>query len=290
MKALFSHSLILTEERIMTPVHPKALHVVYFSPTGGTRRVARRLLAAARTALPGFALFEHDLTLPEDRSGVQRFGPDAVVLFAVPVYFGRMPAILRGFRGLAAEGAVGVPVAVYGNRHYDDALRELGALMTEEGFTVAAGAAFIARHSQWPSLGAGRPDDADEALMGKFLVDLAKKLKAAADAGDEAMLAVKLPGEGEMHPYGVIPTPPRVLDPKDCCRCGSCAEKCPAGIIDPMDFTVTEPEECLGCRACITACPNGARNYPEPFASGIAARMAQIAAANTEPKKPEVFL
>ena len=274
----------------MTPVIPKHLHVVYFSPTGGTRRVARRLLSAARTALTTFDLFEHDITLPEMRTGSLHFGPEDLVLFAVPSYFGRMPAILRGFKGLAAEGAIGVPVAVFGNRHYDDTIRELGTLMTEEGFVVAAGAAFVARHSQWPSLGAGRPDDTDEAAMRTFLTNLMMKIGSAAAENNPAKLAVKLPGEGEMRPYGVIPTPPRVLDPKDCCRCGSCAEKCPVGIIDPMDFTVTDPEECLGCRACITACPNGARNYPEPYASAVEERMKQIAAANAEPKAPAVFL
>lgn len=274
----------------MTPVLPKRLHVVYFSPTGGTRRVARRFLSAARSALPTLELFEHDITLPEMRSAVLRFDAQDLVLFCAPSYFGRMPAILRGFKGLAAEGALGVPVAVFGNRDWDDTIREIGALMTDEGFAVTAGAAFVGRHSQWPSLGAGRPNDADEADMAKFLTSLMMKIGAAVAAGSAEKLAVKLSGEGEMRPYGVIPTPPRVLDPKDCCRCGSCAEKCPAGIIDPMDFTVTDPEACLGCRACITACPNGARNYPEPYAKAIETRMAEIAAANAAPKAPAVFL
>ncbi len=266
---------------------PKRAFFLYFSPTGGVRRVSRRMLSAARSIMPNLKLEEMDLTLPERRFGAKRFGEGDVVFFAVPSYGGRIPSCLMGFKGIKSEGAAGVPVAVYGNRAYEDALRELGALMSDRGFKVAAGAAFIARHNQHPKLGAGRPNDQDEAVMRVFIKKLAEKLAAAEN---EDALAVKLPGEGPLKAEFVVPAPPRIVDPESCCRCGSCAEKCPVGIIDPQSFAVTDPESCLGCRACMTACPGSARDFPEPVRSAIDARMEQICQANAGQKAPEYFL
>lgn len=266
---------------------PKRLVFAYFSPTGGTRRVMRRLLGAARACAPDLALAELDLTLPEDRFKLRRFSPSDVFFFAVPVYFGRMPKVLRDLKCLAGGGARAVPVAVYGNREFEDAAREAGMLLEGLGFTVCAGAAFVTRHINWPELGASRPDAADEAVMIRLIEGVLKKIEDAGE--DDAKLAVKLPGEGALRPYGVIAKPP-VASPESCCKCGSCAEKCPTGIIDPLSFTVTDPEECLGCRACMTACPNNARDFPEPVRSMMHERMAQIAAANQARKPAQIFL
>ena len=59
---------------------------------------------------------------------------DELLVVGVPVYAGRVPAMaverLRRFRG---KNTPAVVVAVYGNRHYDDAVLELHDIMTEQG-------------------------------------------------------------------------------------------------------------------------------------------------------------
>lgn len=266
---------------------PKRLVFAYFSPTGGTRRTMRRLLAAARTAAPGLALAELDLTLPEDRFKLRRFSETDVFFLGVPVYFGRMPKCLRDLKCLEGNGAAAVSIAVYGNREFEDAPREAAMLLEQLGFKVCAGAAFVTRHINWPELGAGRPDGSDEMVMRRLIDGVLQKIEAA--AGDDAKLAVELPGQGELRPYGEVPMPP-AASPDSCCKCGSCAEKCPVGIIDPLSFTASDPEECLGCRACMTACPNNARDFPEPIRTKMRERMAQIAAANQTRKPASIFL
>ena len=104
---------------------PARISILYFSPTGGTRRVARMLLAALRSArLP---LEEINLTPFEARRKRRTFGPGDLVLVCVPSYYGRVALPMQNLNRLSGEGALAVPVAVYGNREYDDTLRELSA-------------------------------------------------------------------------------------------------------------------------------------------------------------------
>ena len=65
----------------------KHLTVVHFSPTGGTRRAAL-LLAEG----PAKRIDELDLTLPAPTG--RTFGPQDAVLFAGPVFGGRLPALM----------------------------------------------------------------------------------------------------------------------------------------------------------------------------------------------------
>lgn len=269
------------------------LFFAYFSPTGGTRRVMRRMLAAARGS--GLFLEELDLTLPEQHARAHAFGEGDAVFFAAPCYYGRVPTLVAEdfpahfLSTSAASRAVGIPISVYGNRAYEDALRETGDLMRAAGFAVAAGAAFIARHSVYPKLAAGRPSDQDELVMKKFVQAVIEKIRAADTFEALEALEKPFPGEGPYRPGGKLPAVP-MPDPQECCRCGSCAEKCPAGIIDPQTFVVTNPDECLACRACITACPDQARDFPEPVRQMLEAAMEKMAAANAAPKSPEIFL
>ena len=59
---------------------------------------------------------------------------------------------------LEGHGAISIPYVCYGNRNYDDALIELGDILTAKGFENIACGAFIAEHSFSRILAAGRPD------------------------------------------------------------------------------------------------------------------------------------
>lgn len=66
----------------------KQTYVSYFSPTGGTKRAALMLGAALPGASPAV---EIDLSAPQLPR--QCFTPDDVVIFAMPVFGGRLPAL-----------------------------------------------------------------------------------------------------------------------------------------------------------------------------------------------------
>lgn len=268
---------------------PARISILYFSPTGGTRRVARMLLAALRSArLP---LEEINLTPFEARRKRRTFGPGDLVFVCVPSYYGRVALPMQNLNALSGEGALAVPVAVYGNREYDDTLRELSGILSARGFTTTAAAAFIAQHSQCPELAAGRPDAGDRARIEASARDVLAKLEAA-PADDPGALAITLPGDDNVPLRPDLPTPaaPVLAHPERCRHCGECAAHCPEDIIDPLSFAVTEPDACILCRACMAACPEGARDLPEPVRSAVAERMAAIRDANLARKEPSVFL
>lgn len=263
----------------------RRIHILYFSPTGGTRRVARAFLAGLR-GKHACELEEFDLTMPEARRP-RTYGPGDLVFLFTPVFFGRVVETMQDVKLLSGTGAVGVPVVVYGNRHYDDAMRELADIMRAQGFTVAGAGAFIAEHSQNRELGRGRPDTNDRAEAGRFAEAVLRKVLAAEEA---STLPVTVPGESDYKPYGAVKAVPVVAHPERCQQCGDCAEKCPVGIIDPLSFAVTDPASCIGCRACTAACPDGARDLPEPGRTMIAEFMAKLLATQGAPKPNLILL
>ena len=64
--------------------------VYYFSPTGGTRQVAQHL-AEKLGALLHAEVEYHSYTLPREREALPVFDADDIVLWATPVYAGRIP-------------------------------------------------------------------------------------------------------------------------------------------------------------------------------------------------------
>ena len=76
-----------------------------------------------------------DFTPPAARREIYRFTPDDLVVFGVPVIAGRVPNVLLKFLDtLQGGGALAVPVVLYGNRNFDDALIELRNILQDRGF------------------------------------------------------------------------------------------------------------------------------------------------------------
>lgn len=71
----------------------KKITAVYFSPTGTSKRIARAIAGAMATAL-NMETADFPLTLPADRKNLlPEFGEGDVLVLALPVYAGRVPAI-----------------------------------------------------------------------------------------------------------------------------------------------------------------------------------------------------
>ena len=97
------------------------MYIAHFSPTGGTRKAAEII---GRALDPQAT--EIDLSSPKSVATPLDLSHDEVLLVAVPVYGGRVPAItLERLKRITGHDTPAIPVVVYGNRDYDDALLEL---------------------------------------------------------------------------------------------------------------------------------------------------------------------
>lgn len=246
----------------------KTVWAVYYSGSGSTRRLLRGMAEAAGEALM-LPVRELDYSRPEAREKSYCFTETDLVFWGSPTYAGRLPNVLLPFlRGnFTGGGAAAVAVVLYGNRSYDDALKELCEVLTGNGFLAAAGAAVTAEHAFAPVLAHGRPNAEDRAAAAEFARKTALTLR-----GREHIIPVTLPGREPIGAYytplGLDGEPARFLkakpktDPEQCTRCGLCAAVCPMGSI-PRE----EPTECTGicikCQGCIRECPAGAKYFDD---------------------------
>lgn len=251
----------------------KRVRVLYFSPTGGTEKIAR--LAAGTLAEKLGAEQEFiDFTRPENRQTEYRFGPDDLLVMASPVYAGRLPnKLMPEYKArIFGDGTPALPICVFGNRSPDEALRELVLLLEGNGFRIAGAASFAGRHAFSDKVGAGRPDEADRAQITDFAAGAAAKL-----AGD--VLPLLEMDRSEIGPY-YTPlkedgTPAKFLkarpltDWSKCSRCGACARVCPMGSIDRE--TMEAVGLCVKCQACVRKCTRRAKYFEDPdFLSHVA--------------------
>lgn len=157
----------------------KTVTGVYFSPAGSTKTVVQT--AAAELA----RLFRAEsryisLNTPSDREQEYLFAADELVVFGCPVYAGKLPnKISPDFaRILHGTGTPALALVTYGGRAYDNALAEMCALLTKNGFKPAAGGAFLCRHVFSDRLAAGRPDAADLGELRMLAQGVARKLRS----------------------------------------------------------------------------------------------------------------
>lgn len=252
--------------------------MIYFSPTGSTRKIVREIAKAANLNCQ-----ETDLTTPDASAVSCQYTNDDFLILGFPVYSGRVPETLRerleSFRGDNTPLAF---VATYGNRDYDDALLEIGMLLTQKGFKVVAGAAFVTQHSIVPTIAAGRPDEEDMNAIREFGRRLVDRVREITDLS--ALPELQLKGNYPFREYKGIPFKPHTT--KACIECGLCAAKCPTGAIPADTPSITHKDKCISCMRCINICPNQARRLRgyERFLAKMA-----IASKCKERKMPEYF-
>ena len=116
------------------------VHAVYFSPTGTTKTVITHLVKCITTLLPEVVTEVKDFTLPSGRKKVPDIRESELAIVGLPVYAGRLPNLLLNYLTTwQSNGAWAVPVVVYGNRSYGNALVELYDILRYRGFHPIAG-------------------------------------------------------------------------------------------------------------------------------------------------------
>ena len=115
------------------------IHLIYFSPT----HTSAKIVYAIAEGMGATSMSESDVTC--ESLDMEEYIDDELTIIAAPVYGGRVAETamerFRMFR--SAHHAPVVPVVLYGNRDYEDALKELCDLVSEQGFVPVAAGAFI---------------------------------------------------------------------------------------------------------------------------------------------------
>lgn len=254
-------------------------HLICFSPTGTTRKVAE----AIAQGIGAGKVIHYDVTLPGSK--FETVLTDGVAVIGIPVYAGRVPELcLQRLQAITATHIPAVLVALYGNREFDDALVELRDLSIAKGFNVIAAGAFIGEHSlsaPTQPIAVGRPDAEDLKLAVQFGKQVATKLVGG--IVDTPDMEGHVPYKERPKFGGKAPK----TDEEKCILCEKCAEVCPSGII-AVDLSVTtNAESCIMCCACVKACEVQARHFSYP---SIEEKRAILLKNCSKPKAPEIFI
>lgn len=236
-------------------------HLICFSPTHSSHMIGETIMRELHIENTE----ETDLTYEKP------VGPlilrKTVTIIVVPVYGGRVAeTALERMKDIRGEESPVIPVVIYGNRDYEDALLELRDWCLEHGFVPVAGAAFIGEHSySRPDrpIAAHRPDEEDLLKAAKFGRQVRDRLFNLSQFRDNGVLQVK-----GHFPYKVKgPKTPQspVTDLGLCTQCGFCIEICPVQAIRLEDEIVSDAETCIKCCACVKQCPNQARIFDTPY-------------------------
>jgi ferredoxin len=263
----------------------QSLKFVYFSPTGTTKAVVQGISGGINQ----YPLEIVDITSLDARKKPLQTSENELLVIAVPVYMGRVPAILlEWLQAVKAQKTPVVCVVVYGNRGYDDALLELKNIMTKCGCKPIACAAYIGEHSysnpETP-VAEGRPDAQDLHHAELFGRKINEKLQTVLSV--DQIAEVKVPG---IHPYrgnSKLWMVNFIEVSDECTQCGVCAKKCPTGAIDPENSVLIDTGKCITCCACIKHCPEKARTSKAGLVKDASIR---LSTRYKERKEPELYL
>lgn len=252
-----------------------SVYKIIFSPTGGTQRVADQLTEALCEACVSVDLC--DSGFAADRLLLTK---DDLCVIAVPSFGGRVPELAaRRLTALRGNGALAVPVAVYGNRAYEDTLFEMKNLLAAQGFRCAAAVTAIAEHSMLRQYATGRPDANDLHELSEFGRRIASAIASGSISSD-----LPVPGNFPYRQLGTFLKPE--VTPK-CMDCGVCADLCPAGAIPADNSASTDLSACISCARCISICPVQARRLNPETLDAVNSR---IGKALSGYKRNELFL
>jgi ferredoxin len=259
----------------------QSLKLVCFSPTGTTKAIIQGIARGINQSNVELI----DITKPDTRKHQLQTLKNELLVVAVPVYMGRVPALLMEWLlTIKALSTPAVCVVVYGNRVFDDALLELKDVLIKCGCKPIAGTAFIGEHSFSSSetpTAEGRPDENDlhnAELFGRKINETILSVSSV-----DQIVDIHIPGN---YPYGGITelwSVDFIAVSNECKQCGICADGCPVGAIDLENGSVIDKGKCITCCACIKNCPQNARTMKPSLVKDAAIRLNTLYKARKEP-------
>ena len=255
------------------------LNLIYFSPTGTTRKVLNAIADGMN-----FSTVKQINLIKKDNIKKQNFTDNEIVIIGTPVHSSRIPfTVINRLKNFKASKTKAVLVVVYGNRHYGDALLELKELSTELGFFPIAAAAFIGVHSfsssKYP-IAEGRPnlEDLDIAK------DFGRQIITKFEEQEEIQVPCNFPYKERSKKLNVKPE----IDMDLCDFCGMCQKVCPVNAISIVKDKINIDENlCIYCNACVKVCPQNARIINDERIIGFSKNLFEKC---QEPQIPEIFL
>jgi ferredoxin len=247
----------------------RTVSVVYFSPTGGTKKSVEAMAAAI-----GDVTVTYDVTV-DAHPAPHAFGAEDFVIFGMPVYGSRIPkAAAARIQGFTGNQTPCIAAAVYGNVRVGDALLELADFAQAQGFVVKGGAALVARHT-FGDIQLNRPNAADLAADREF-----GRQAAANPEGKPLNLPGNRPYKDGGNGGGFRPQ-----TTSKCTACGLCVQSCPMQAIAADCETLSG--NCISCFRCIRICPVNAKTMAD---EGYTSWAANFSETFREPRENAYYL
>lgn len=247
----------------------KKINVVYFSPTKNTEKVVKRV-AEVIANIFDVEIIYIDYTDEKIRNHIYKFEDDELLIYGSCVYAGRIPNKLLPFlqNNIKGNKTLCIPIVTYGNRSFDQALKEAQQELQKNSCITVAAAAIPAQHAFTNALATSRPTNKDMHEIENFAKKVAIKIRKL----NRLNIKINLPGDEEITKY-YIPlkedgTPAKFLkakpktDSTKCCNCGICATVCPMQSISYQNVSEIHGI-CIKCQACIHQCPTQAKYFDD---------------------------
>jgi len=253
--------------------------IVYFSPAGSTRHVAKVIeqqFLILDTEVSSFDLAEcsSDVAVEITRE-MEASSGNSCLLIGSPVYVSHaVPPVMDFIAGLKEDtGGFTVPFVTWGGACSGIALYEMGKELINKGFMLLGAAKILALHSlMWQledPLGKGHPDDRDDRMIEELVnhvnQQLHEDIPKEINLSNLAYQTEQNHAEMEKISLQTAKThmPERTTDTQLCNQCQVCSEVCP---VDAVTFTPYPEfgESCVFCFNCMKKCPEQALNVDMP--------------------------
>ncbi|MFO8019770.1 MAG: EFR1 family ferrodoxin [Promethearchaeia archaeon] len=239
--------------------------LIYFSPTGNTKKIAEKI----RTTLLELEadIFEFDITSYQDRKDRIRFSRFNACFFGFPVHGWRVPKILREwFKTIKGSGLKCSTFITYGGINPGIVHYDIQQILNRQEFHLFSTAEFLGRHTfnlaGW-EVAVNRPNTSDFHVAEQYTRLTYRKFhskNSALDPFSKPHISNKKLKKIENRPRKFVP-PPKI-NKEICKQCGVCNEKCPNAAIDLQTQSINQ-SDCIRCLRCVKYCPEDAVTLPD---------------------------